>query len=108
MAKYKFFTNKTGKVIAVSKYAGKEIKGIAKCDPKDKFNPVLGEKLARARCDLKIARKRHERACAKYKEAQDRVDKAHKKLADMADYVDNSSKELSRARRDLDKLLEEL
>lgn len=108
MARYKFFSNKTGKVIAVSTYAGKEIRGVAKCNPKDQFDLVLGGKLAKARCDLKIARKRHERACAKYKEAQELADKIHKRLADMADYVENSSKELSRARRDLDKLLEEL
>lgn len=108
MARYKLFTDGAGKVIVISSYAGKVIKGIAKCDPKDLFNPVLGEKLARARCDLKIARKRHERACVKYKEAQELADKAHKRLIDMADYVENSSKELSKARRDLDKILEEL
>ncbi len=108
MARYKLFTNGIDRVIVISTYAGKAIKGIAKCDPKDRFDPYMGEKLARARCDLKIARKRHERACAEYKKALEAAAKAHARLEDMEKYVSDSSIELSKARKDLDKILEEL
>lgn len=49
-------------VIAISSYAGKTVKGIAKCDPKDEFNLESGKKLAAARCNAKVCKKRMQRA----------------------------------------------
>lgn len=43
-----------GRVIAYSSYAGKTVKGIAKCAPEDKFDADFGKKLAAARCNMKI------------------------------------------------------
>ena len=36
--KYHYFSDGRTKVVALSTYAGKPIRGIAKCDPQDKFN----------------------------------------------------------------------
>lgn len=46
------------KVICVSEYNGKKYRGIASCMPEDTFDVEVGEKLAKMRCDLKIARAR--------------------------------------------------
>ena len=63
--KYKFVV--TGnKVIAISSYAGKTVKGIAKCHPNDEFNEEIGKNLAAARCNRKIAEKRYKRAKMQY------------------------------------------
>lgn len=67
--RYKFYTT-DNKVICVSHYAGKPVRGIAKCDPKDTFNYEDGKKLALARCDEKIAKKREARAAARLNEAK--------------------------------------
>ena len=55
--KYKVITLPTS-VIAISTYAGKTVKGIAKVDPRDTFDPEVGKQLATARCAEKIAIKR--------------------------------------------------
>lgn len=67
--KYKYYiTDK--KVIAVSSYAGKSVRGIAKCSPNDEFDVEFGKKLATARCDFKVAELRYKRACKRNKEAE--------------------------------------
>lgn len=62
MTKYSFYTDGKTKVIAVSTYAGKVIRGVAKCDVNDTFSLEKGKKLAAARCNEKIAKKRLVRA----------------------------------------------
>ena len=46
------------KVIAIGTYRGKSVRGVAKCDPKDTFNPETGKKLAIARLDQRLNYKR--------------------------------------------------
>ena len=58
------------KVIAVSSFAGQTVRGVAKCNPADEFDPEKGTALAIARCDTKIAEKRMKRACSKVDEAK--------------------------------------
>lgn len=50
------------KVVCVSSFAKKKIKGIAKCSPNDTFDIEIGKQLSRSRCDLKIATKRYAKA----------------------------------------------
>lgn len=45
-------------VIAISHYANKPVKGIAKCDPRDEFNLGYGKEIAAARCNQKVCEKR--------------------------------------------------
>ena len=56
--KYSYFTNGKDTVVAVASYAGKRVRGVAKCSDKDEFDLAKGEKLAAARCNLKIAKMR--------------------------------------------------
>ena len=49
--KYRF-AYAPNKVIAITTYAGKTVRGIAKCSPDDSFSKEKGEELAVARCDV--------------------------------------------------------
>ena len=62
MTKYNFYTDEKTKVVAVSTYAGKAVRGVAKCDVNDTFSLEKGKELAAARCNEKIAKKRFTRA----------------------------------------------
>lgn len=90
--RYKFYAADK-KVICISSYAGKTVKGIAKCDPKDTFNLEDGKKLAIARCAHKIAKKRMMRAEAKLAEATKALAAAREYMDKMQKYYDDSSAE---------------
>lgn len=104
---YKYYTG-DNKVIAVTTYAGKTVRGIAKCDPRDKFDIDLGRELARARADVKVAEKRYDRASHKVDEALYARDEAERRVDDMYAYLDDAEYELSRARHFLDRLEDKL
>lgn len=59
--KYEFIETKN-KVIALTKDAGKTIRGVAKCAPEDAFDLEFGKKLARARAAEKVTLRRLTRA----------------------------------------------
>lgn len=66
---YHYYTTPDNRVICTSTYAGKTVRGIAKCADSDVFDIEFGKRLAKARVDYKVARKREERAHIKYIEA---------------------------------------
>lgn len=80
----------TGTVIAISRYAGKPVRGVAKCNPGDEFDIEFGKNLASARCNLKIAQKRNKRASEKYLEAVAERNKANERLQKMKNYFCDS------------------
>ena len=88
--KYKFYQFKNDKggltVSAVSSYAGRTVKGYAKCDPRDDFDVEQGKELAAARCNVKIANKRVARASRKYLEAAQAVTEATAYFEKMKQY----------------------
>ena len=57
-------------IVCISHYAGKPVKGIAKCSPEDPYDETYGRCLAKARCDQKIAEKRVQRATMKFTKAR--------------------------------------
>ena len=83
---YKFVYYKNV-VTAISSFAGKTVKGTAKCEPGDTFNKELGERLARVRCDVKVAKKRSKHAAKKYTEAKKSLEQAQRYVRKMEDYV---------------------
>ena len=85
-SKYKIFKSKDNKVIAVSTYAGKTVKGVSKCDPRDSFDQTFGEDLAIARCSYKIAKKRVKRAKTEQAKAIKAVDVAMRKMQKINNY----------------------
>ena len=107
MEKYKFYFG-PNKVVAVSTYEGKIVRGVAKCDPRDEFDVTLGKELAAARCNQKIARKRTRRAEKRFKEAAWRVEQAHVQASKMNDYMLDAHKALRDANETVNKLLEKI
>ncbi len=92
--KYKFYSDGNNKVVAVSTYAGRTVRGVAKCDPRDTFDENVGKSLAAARCSVKVARKRHERAQRQFENALRDLAKASARVDAMRDYVEDSYTEL--------------
>ena len=58
MRTYNFFTDGKGKIICVTHYRGKAIRGVAKCSPNDNFNEEKGKEIAKLRCEYKLEKKR--------------------------------------------------
>ena len=85
LEKYRYYVTKN-KVIAVSTYAGKTVRGVAKCDPNDHFDIEKGKQLAAARCNQRIAAKRFARATAAANAAQDAIVEATNYADRMAEY----------------------
>ena len=85
LSKYQFYVH-DNRVIAVSTYAGKTVRGIAICDSNDKFDIELGKKIAASRCNEKIAKKRLDRSVKKLAEAKEDVTKAENHKRDMESY----------------------
>lgn len=94
--KYRYYKHELAdgsiEIFAVSSYAGKTVKGKARCHAKDieNFDEEKGKQLAALRCDLKIAEKRMARAAKCYKYAVENQDRAAKLVADMDEYAVNS------------------
>ena len=86
---YQFY-RQGNKIIAVSTYEGKTVRGYAKCDPKDVDNEWYGKVLAAARCNEKVARKRHLRARKCHKEACRNLEAALNLLNKRNEYVMSS------------------
>ena len=89
-------------VIALSTYAKKTVKGVAKCDPRDQFDGEKGKQLAASRCNAHVARLRVARARRKFNEAMIALDKAKEYYRDMAIYLEESKNALEWATQDLD------
>jgi hypothetical protein len=102
LSRYKFYVDEANrKVIAVSTYAGRNVKGIAKCSPDDTFDIEKGKQLAAARCNLKIAEKRHARASKKVMDANNVFDEAQLNYIKMNNYYCDSFEGIMDAVRNL-------
>lgn len=84
--RYTYVSDANGNIYAISTYAGKTVRGVAKYNPKDKFNEETGMELAAARCNQKVAKKRLARAIKKVNEAQEQFAFAQAYLTKMEDY----------------------
>lgn len=110
--KYKFFIYKdaNGKdtIAAVSTYAGKTVKGYAKCDPRDTMDIEKGKKLAAARCNEKIAAKRVKRAQKKFVEAHNELMDAKRFYGRMEQYFIDANDQLKQAHEGVNSLISEM
>ena len=110
--KYKFYTTTDSKgrvvTIAVSTYEGRTVKGYAKCDTTDNYDVENGKKLAAARCNERIAKKRAARATRKLAEAQTRLAQAEAHLAKMTSYFEDSHDAVVTAKVEVDEILRTL
>ena len=105
LEKYKYYQHDNA-VVAVSTYAGKNVKGVAKCDPNDAFNLEKGKTLAAARCNQKVAEKRLRRAIKKYNEALKAADEAVAYYERMKQYYMDAVDQIDEATAELAVLLE--
>ena len=112
LSKYKFafFKDGNGKttISARSTYAGKTVKGYAKCDPRDSYNVEFGKALAAARCNAKIAEKRVARAQRQVAKAARMVKDAQAYEAKMNAYLSDSIIEADNAESHVADLLKEM
>ena len=107
LEKYRFYVAGR-KVIAVSSYAGKTVRGCSICHPEDKFDLETGKRLAAARCNEKIAAKRLDRAAKKSVQARLDVETAKKHLADMQEYYNDAFVAYNAAAQEHDALIASL
>lgn len=102
--KYRYY-HTDNQVIAVSTFAGRTVKGIAKCDPHDEFSMENGKRLAALRCNNKITAKRLKRAALRYVEAEKAVAEAQKYAKRMEQYYCDAKAENAEAVEELRDLL---
>jgi hypothetical protein len=95
--KYNYFTDGENKVVAVATYAGKPVRGVAKCDPQDNFDLATGKELAAARCNAKIAKKRQANAFNQMSAAKAHLANAEKHYNDMLSYYKDACEALDSA-----------
>ena len=97
--RYKFYAS-GNKVVCVSSYAKRAVRGVAKCNmEQDTFELETGKKLARLRCDKAIAIKRHKRASEQYLASMKAYEDAEKNMLKMRKYFEDSSDELAAAEK---------
>lgn len=100
--KYRIYTaNRDKTVIAVASFAGKTVKGIAKCDPKDTPDVEKGIKLAILRCDEKIATKKIYRGEMKVAATSKELDRAANKHENAKQYYEDAMNAHTKAYQDL-------
>ena len=112
LSKYKFafFKDENGKttISARSTYAGRTVKGYAKCDPRDSYDVETGKELAAARCNSKIANKRMARAQKQVAKAAQMVKDAQAYEARMKAYLSDSIVEADNAEAHVADLLSKM
>ena len=89
MSRYRFIKT-DNKIICLSTYAKKPVRGVAKCSPTDEFDFEIGAKLAKLRCDVKVCEKRLNNARYRYSEAVDILNKAMEHYDNMWEYLMDS------------------
>ena len=107
LEKYKFY-EAGNKIIAVTTYAGKLVRGVSICHPSDNFSLETGKKLAAARCNEKVAMKRYARAQDKYIAACKARDEAEEYLGKMREYMNDSYVAMNEAAQECDALINSL
>lgn len=105
--KYRFFQN-GNKVIAVSTYAGKTVRGVAICHENDKFDLEKGKEIAATRCAIRIADKRLANAERRVNEAYDNIDRAEYERSKSIEFYEDSKDAYREAVNHLKDLLENL
>ena len=101
---YKIYSDGKSTIIATATYAGKTVRGVAKCDPQDEFDYEKGATLAVVRCALKIAKKRLKRSKERLHNATTTLDWATKYLNESKEFVESANEEV----RQISKNLEEI
>lgn len=100
MARYTFYDT-PNKVVCVSTFAKRKVRGVAKCSPEDKFDFKIGHKLAQLRCDKKVAGKRCKKATNRLEDSMNKLANARKEYDEATAYWIVSCDEYDRILNDL-------
>ena len=103
-----YVDEKNRSVIAVCRYAGRNVRAVAKCAPEDTFNIEFGTKLAIARCEVKVAKMKIQNASAAYMKASVAADEAQRKYDKMKQYYMDSVDQFDNAMAEVDKVIKEI
>ena len=104
LEKYRFYQH-GNRIIAVSTYGGKTVRGVAICHPDDTFDIELGKRLAAARCNEKVAMKRYARATKQLETAMAEYAHADEHMHKMSDYRNDSFVAMNEASQAVDTLV---
>lgn len=106
---YKTYVDEKNKtVIAVCRYAGRNVRAVAKCSPEDTFDIAIGTELAIARCEWKVAKLKLQNAGSCYMKAAKAADEATLRLSKMKDYYMDSVDQLDTAGAAMQAVIEKL
>lgn len=105
--KYKY-AQAGNKVIAISTYAGRTVRAVAKADPRDAFSLEDGKRLAAARCNAKIAAKRTKNAEKSLSRAKVALEQAETRYNKMTSYFNDASYAESMAANEVNCILSEI
>ena len=106
---YKTYVDEKNRtVIAVCRYAGRNVRAVAKCAPEDEFNIEFGTKLAIARCEVKVAKMKIQNASAAYMKASVAADEAQRRYDKMKEYYMDSVDQFDNARAELINIINEI
>lgn len=94
-------------VVAWSTYAGKIVHGRAKCSANDEFSLEKGKKLARARCNARIAKRRRANAERLLEEAKRAKAQAEQRYIKMLHYYTDACDSYINAEGHVNLLLEQ-
>jgi hypothetical protein len=103
---YRFYKH-GNRIIAVSTYAGRVVRGIATCAEEDTYDEEYGKRLAAARCNYKVAVKRRERAFNKAVEAAANLERAQKQVEKYRSYLWDASNAVIDAGTEVDNIVME-
>ena len=104
---YEFVDKNTNQkcVAALSTFAKKDVRPVAKCDPSDTYDYELGKKIAKARLDSKIAEKRYKYSEKRVKEALRAVKDAQKEVDKMLTYRVKAIEDQKSSKKALDDIM---
>lgn len=105
--RYKFYATPGPKVVCVSHYAGKPVRGVAICSDQDEYDFDKGCAIAQARVDVSITERRMRRAMDKYYEAYNALKAADDHFEKMRIYVGDAEIQHDAAIAHLSQLLDE-
>ena len=107
LEKYKYYIN-GNKVIAVSTYAGRHVRGVAICNPNDEFDLETGKKLAALRCNQKVAEKRMSRAADCVKKSYFKYFAAGHEYDRMLKYFEDAKEDYYKAQTYIDDVIKDM
>lgn len=105
---YTIYTDNKTRVIAVSTYAGKSVRGIATCASGDEFDLSAGVKIAANRCAVRIAEKRLRNATNRYETTKMWFEEASKCIGEAAEYKSDAVEKLAAAQKKLEKTIKSI